>query len=115
MIVETKKIYKCEHCNKLYQIKNACISHEKSCYKNPQNDRACFICIHLKKKVEKIYYDDFLHESHEKEVKLFHCDQIHSFLCPPKVEHKRNAFDTSSESNIPMKKECEFWTTHLNE
>ena len=54
MKTETKEIYKCEHCNKLYQLKNWCLVHEKACSKNPDNDRACFGCQYLTKQNETI-------------------------------------------------------------
>jgi len=57
MKIETKEIYKCEHCNKLYQIKSKCLEHEKTCSKNPDNQRACFGCRHLEKKNYTIYED----------------------------------------------------------
>lgn len=47
MITETKEVYKCEHCRKLYQRKNACISHEPKCRKNPTNIPKCVGCEYL--------------------------------------------------------------------
>lgn len=46
--MKTIEAYKCEHCNKVYQFKKSCASHEKRCYKNPQT-RSCASCIFLKK------------------------------------------------------------------
>ena len=98
-----KKItaYKCDHCGKLYQRKSACEKHEKACSKNPENDRACFGCIHLRK------------ETHEEDgpwttrkYKFFFCGKLDHFVHPPKVEHKGNAFDTD-QYNLPMRKECD--------
>jgi len=51
---EFKEIYKCDHCNKLYQRKHACIKHEIACHKNPENHRVCFGCMHLCKKKKKL-------------------------------------------------------------
>lgn len=50
MIIQTKEIYKCEYCRKIYQIKRFAESHEKMCKKNPENNRACFGCNFLQKK-----------------------------------------------------------------
>jgi hypothetical protein len=108
MKTETKEIYKCEHCNKLYQIKNACLSHEKTCSKNPDNDRACFGCIHLSKESETIYYDTFYGEG-ERKVDLLHCNKLETFLYPPKVEHKGNMYETDSKENNPMPKSCKLY------
>ena len=101
MIVNNKPTYKCEHCRKLYQIKSACATHEIACNKNPENDRACFGCVFLRK------------EKHEEEepyitrtFDFFYCDKLDHFVHPPKVEHKGNAFDTG-EYNLPMRKECD--------
>jgi len=50
MKIITKEIYKCDHCNKCYQIKSACERHETLCNKNPNNHRPCFECNKLTKK-----------------------------------------------------------------
>lgn len=57
MITQTKEIYKCEHCRKLYQIKRFTELHEKMCNKNPENQRACFTCKFLEKKETALCYD----------------------------------------------------------
>lgn len=105
MKTETKEIYKCEHCNKLYQLKHWCLYHEKMCGKNPDNDRACFGCNHLTKKRETVYYDTWNGESTIK-VDLLYCDKLDTFLYPPKVEHKGNMYETSPQENRPMPRTC---------
>lgn len=55
MITSIIECYKCEYCRKFYQIKRFAENHEKSCKKNPANDRACFGCKYLNKK--DIEYD----------------------------------------------------------
>jgi len=50
MKTEYKEIYKCDYCNKLYQIKSYAIKHEKICQKNPINYRPCLSCEYLIKK-----------------------------------------------------------------
>ena len=106
MKTETKEVYKCEHCNKLYQLKKWCLLHEKSCSKNPDNDRACFGCRHLTKKSETICCDT---RYGEREIKLdlLYCKKLDTFLYPPKVEHKGNMYETESEGNKPMPRTCE--------
>lgn len=108
MKIETKEIYKCEHCNKLYQLKNWCLLHEKSCSKNPDNDRACFGCRHLTKKSETIYYDTYNGES-ERKVDLLYCNKLDIFLYPPKVEHKGNMYETDPKENKPMPRTCKVY------
>ena len=107
MKIETKEIYKCDHCNKLYQIKNSCLSHEKVCSKNPDNDRACFGCVNLTKKIETIYHDTWHGES-ESNVELLYCNKLDHFLYPPKVEVKGNMIETEDKENKPMPRDCEF-------
>ena len=109
MKIETKEIYKCEFCNKLYQRKHFCIRHELICLKNPANYRVCFDCKHLTKEKTTIY-KDYGQGEQEESVELFFCKKINSFLYPPKVEIKKNYFDDLGDTeNQPMKKECEFF------
>ena len=112
MITETKEIYKCSHCRKLYQIKTACINHEKGCHKSPYNERVCFNCPFLDKKFTTIHYDTGYGED-ERSIELLHCSKIDSFLYPPKVEHKGNMFELGDESNQPMKSTCEHYDQEM--
>lgn len=114
MITETKEIYKCEYCKKLYQKKHFAKTHEKMCSKNPDNDRACFDCVHMTKKDVEIYrqYNDEGGEFKEK-LKLCYCPKIESFLHPPKVEHKNNKFELVDKSNQPMPRKCKYQQTYL--
>ena len=117
MITETKEVYKCEHCRKLYQIKRFAEAHEKSCNKNPDNFRACHSCIHLVKKPITIQYDENGYGTDERTVDILYCPVIGTYLYPPKVEHKDNAFELGDELNSPMPKECEEqqdWTDPKN-
>ena len=109
---QIKEIYKCDHCNKLYQIKNRCAYHELICYKNPANNRACFGCNHLIKKSETIYYDTVYGES-ERKVDLLYCTKLNHYLYPPKIEHKGKWYDTSDIENKAMPKECEHFSNEF--
>ena len=105
MKVETKEIYKCEHCNKLYQLKHFCEKHEKACKKNPKNDRPCFRCVHLTKKDIEHYY--FVGDRDIKvNFSCLYCDKRKVFLHTPQNEIKGNALDLGDE-NLPMPKECD--------
>lgn len=110
MITETREIYKCEYCKKMYQIKRYAEQHEKACKRNPDNIRACHDCVHLYKKDYTLYFDNYSSEHEqesERKVNLLHCNEIDSFLYPVSVELKGNAFELGDELNQPMKKECE--------
>jgi|AntRauTorckE6833_2_1112554.scaffolds.fasta_scaffold00025_103 hypothetical protein len=112
MKVETKEIYKCEFCNKLYQISKYCLLHERVCAKNPYNDRPCFKCNHLTKTTETIYYDNFNGEQ-QRDVDILYCNKLDIFLYPPKVEYKENWLETSSKENNPMPKTCELYNDNI--
>lgn len=116
MIIETKEVYKCEHCKKLYQRKDAAAKHETSCNKNPDNFRACHSCVHLIKQ-DQVIYEDAGHGETKREVNLLYCPVIGTYLYPPKVEQKGNAFELGDELNSPMPKECgeqQDWTDPKN-
>lgn len=109
MITETKVIYKCEYCNKLYQIKKWAIYHEQCCHKNPLNKRACLDCSSLGKKDITIYTgvgDEFGNES-EGVRSLFYCNKKSQFMHLPKSEHKKNIFELGYETNHPMPLKCD--------
>jgi hypothetical protein len=108
MKIETKEIYKCEHCNKLYQIKDWCEYHESICKKNPENNRACFLCAHLvsREKVVTLIHG-YNGQEENRQLTLMYCNKIKTFLYPAQVEVKGNAYDLGDESNNPMPKECE--------
>lgn len=107
MIIETKEIYKCEHCRRLYQLKRFAEAHEKSCRKNPDNFRACHSCSHIVKKDIMIYEDTFQGEM-ERHLSLLYCPIKEMYIYPPSVEHKGTSFDLGDEGlNNPMPKECD--------
>jgi len=112
MITETKEIYKCEHCRKLYQIKRFAETHEKSCTKNPDNWRACHQCTHLGKRTTTIYYDTGYGGEQEEKLDLLYCSKLDTFIYPPSVEHKGNCHELGDDTNKPMPKECEDQKKH---
>jgi len=107
MKTEIKEIYKCEFCNKLYQVKKSAIKHELQCWKNPLNNRPCFNCNHLVKNRVTVY-ENYYGEDNERSVDLLYCNKKLIFLYPPKVELKGNAFDLD-EINEPMPKQCDIY------
>lgn len=109
---EKRMVYWCDYCNKRYLSKGWCERHEKRCDKNPENNRACFNCIHLEMDNDaKVYWDDFRGMEHEQTVNAYYCKKLEKYLIPPKAEHKGNAYEFGNALNEPMPKECE----HQNE
>jgi hypothetical protein len=41
--------YKCNYCNKVYQLKKSCQAHERKCYTNPET-KSCASCKFLQQK-----------------------------------------------------------------
>lgn len=95
----TKIVHECGYCKKKYFIKTPCIKHENICYKNPLNERDCFLCDSLTKKAWGGY-------------NLLFCKQKNMFVYPPLVEKKQNAINTEGDdycddmNNNPMPKKC---------
>lgn len=104
MKIETKEIYKCEYCKKLYQIKKACEQHEKGCKKRPDYLRPCHDCKILKK-IDAGAYSPYYDAT--ANVKVLFCEAINSCVFPPSVSAKGNAFELPDYTNIEMPKECE--------
>jgi hypothetical protein len=113
MITEQKTIHRCGHCRKLYLVKGACERHEKRCWKNPNNQYACFDCQFLVKDRETI--DGGM--SHGISVRTFHCLKLdkpmhtviavvrrlecvdHTELMPLQCEHRKTDVDAWFEQN----------------
>ncbi len=102
----TKPMYQCDHCKKWYHRKHAAESHEKGCFHNPDNVRACLDCKHCKMEafdVDISYDGDTWQEARN----IFYCDKIVSAIHPPKIEHKGNPYKVEGQTNKPMPRECE--------
>ncbi|NPA44811.1 MAG: hypothetical protein GXO49_04685 [Chlorobi bacterium] len=108
MKIETKTIYRCEHCNKIYLRKHACEKHEIMCSKNPKNYRPCFDCQHLGKRNIDVFLGNHFDGSESyKNVDLLFCKEKNTFLYTPKNEIKENWYDLGDETNEPMPKKCD--------
>ena len=112
MKIEIKEMYKCEYCNKLYQLKHFCEKHEKICKKNPENDRPCFSCVHLSKK-DVVFYEYCGDIEHKVNLSCLYCEKKEVFLHTPQNEIKGNALELG-EGNLPMPKECDLKKQRLN-
>jgi hypothetical protein len=106
MKVEIKEIYKCDFCNKLYQVKRFAEYHEKGCSKNPENERPCFNCHNMEKRETEITGNYYNGSEWERKVDLFYCKAKNIFLHTPKNELKGNAFELGDDLNEPMPKLC---------
>lgn len=107
MKTRTQEVYRCDHCNKSYFRAWLCGKHEKLCNKNPENKRACYGCVHLSKKSVDLLQDDPYAGEYFKRLDCLHCAIKNTFVYPPKVEHKNNAFDLGDESNVSMPMICD--------
>ena len=111
MIIETKEVYKCEFCRKLYEKKYFAERHEENCKLNPKNDRACLGCPILRKVTATYIYDDYIGQRDTK-VSVLYCEAINKCLYPPGVERKGNAYEilyvnNEEKLNDSMPKECD--------
>lgn len=102
MITETRKIYKCDHCRKLYQIKSACEKHEKFCVKNPENYKACYDC-KFYTTVETEIHQETIYGEHRMNYRVGKCTKLNKFLYPLVTERKNNAFlqEDMGDGEIP--------------
>jgi len=101
-----KPVHYCEHCNKYYLSKYFAEKHEKICFKNPENKRACFGCEFLDKQVTKGYFDAF-DGQHETKYTVLVCMKFNCGVYPPKFEINQNFIDMLDIENEAMPKECD--------
>jgi len=106
MIIETKEVYKCEHCRKLYQIKKACALHEPKCKKNPDNKQKCYDgCKHLIKK-EVTYNWDAYDGEHKSVKEILFCDAKEEGVYPYWINGLLQEDINGEIQNNVMPKEC---------
>lgn len=110
--LENISVYICDHCKKRYFVKGACERHEKVCYSNPENYRACSACIHIEeieiKYTKEEWFDGRVIEQ-KYSVKGFRCKKLDKKLYPFKVEKKGlpDKYPESFEDQEPMPRVCE--------
>lgn len=121
-IKENVTVYICEHCKKKMFVKGAMERHEKWCYSNPDNFKACSACMYLEE--IEIFYDvnrdslghnyGVIHDAYTetKKAKGFHCKKLDKILYPLKVEKKGlpEKYPETFDKQEPMPKECEHST-----
>lgn len=103
---KTKEVYYCDHCNRHMLNKGAMNRHELMCHLNPENFRACHLCVFLEKKDLEIEVDYYGQES-TPTVNVFHCQKKGVYMHTPQNEIKGNKFELGDYSNDPMPKECD--------
>ena len=97
-----KRIYRCDYCRKIYQVKAWAVVHEKRCYNNPENDRPCFSCESLEKRKTTVWFED-----QENKWSLFFCKESGEFLIPPISAHRGKCCVLDSDLvNVLMPKKC---------
>ena len=111
MKIETKEIYKCDYCKKIYQRKWLCEQHEEGCKKRPDYLRPCHSCKILKKQRAHIWagYGDWHGVEVERMVEVLFCEKRDCFIYPPSVAAKGNAFDMGDKLNEEMPKQCDLY------
>jgi hypothetical protein len=110
-IKENITIFICDHCEKRLIVRSAMEKHEKACYRNPENQRACSGCFHLKE-IEVGYFWDHFDGEHVTKTKGFHCSKLDKTLYPYKVEKMGlpDKHPEHFEDQEPMPKQCEHFT-----
>lgn len=58
MVIQTRKVYICEHCKKKYFVKGVCAKHELKCNQRPGKDNICWTCQNLNTEVIEIKIGD---------------------------------------------------------
>ena len=102
----TRKLYYCDHCNKMYLTKGHCKNHETKCSSNPDNFRDCFDCKGLIVDYPTITdFDKNGNKIKSKNINVFYCNLIDMYVIPPKAEHKGNAYKLD-KMNVTMPKKC---------
>src|SRR5574342_182226 len=111
-------VYTCDYCKKKLFIKQAMERHEKWCYNNPENSKACFGCRFLEE--TEIPYDVNMNAlgqnlgvifdayTETRTARGFHCKKLDKTLYPLKVEKKGLPlkYPETFENQEPMPKEC---------
>ena len=120
MKTETKEIYKCDHCNKLYQRKHACISHEPKCRKNPLNIPKCVGCKYLTEvDIEYQRHYETFGDCELSSSSAFRCEKKDVFMYHPIVELGEygvpdySEFEGNEIEQHRMPTSCEEWEEEL--
>lgn len=123
MITETREIYKCQHCRKVYQIKHYCESHELQCKNNPDNFMICHDCKHSEKKTVRICKlvgclgeNMGVSETEEyRNQRMIHCKERDLYVYPNWLSNPVQQEEMpNEEENIVMPNKCDHFVFELN-
>lgn len=107
-VKENVTVYQCDFCKKKLFRKHSMYLHEKRCWNNPENNRACLNCTNLEKVPYQLYdYHPYNGAEFSTKVNIFKCSVKGIFMHTPMNEHKQNAFQLGEDENHPMPKECD--------
>jgi hypothetical protein len=112
---ETREIYRCDHCKKVYLSKYWCEQHEPCCKKNPDNYQPCMDgCPYIEKKEFMYCYDTFQGEG-EYKVNVLYCTKKKEAVCPFWHNPYEIIFDkdNSEVRNELMPKECQYYKGYI--
>lgn len=112
MKTETKEVYKCDFCRRLYQVKSAATRHEERCKNNPANNRPCLNCQNLTKKSVELCADNWDGSESIRSVDVFYCKVKEICMHHPISAHKKSVFDLQEYENHPMPIQCEQQNSH---
>lgn len=106
------KIFICDHCQKKMLGKGAMSRHEKLCYSNPENWRACSGCVHCEPEtveyIAQVDYDEFS-GGVTRTSTAFRCKILNKLMYPFRAEKKGliRRFPETFANQEPMPKTCE--------
>ena len=110
MKTETREIYRCDHCKKIYLLKRYCEAHELKCRKNPKNKQKCLEgCSYLIKK-EISYTWDAYDGEHESKREILYCTKKKEGVCPYWIDGLLEEDIIGAIPNNPMPFECSLFT-----
>lgn len=109
-----KPVYYCDHCKKHGLSASHITTHEKKCWSNPDNKRACLDCIHLEETEIKYIYDTGLGFDVTRKSISFKCKKLNKLIYHVKAEHQKlpEKYPETFEEQEPMPKKCEHQITH---
>lgn len=109
MIIKELITYQCEHCKKKLFVKHAMVKHEKWCYLNPENKKACTDCSYLEGYEEEICVGSNDYTDIMRKVTKFKCNKLDKILYHFAAEKKGlpDKYPETFDGEEAMPKDCE--------
>jgi hypothetical protein len=117
MIIKTGvTVYQCQYCKRKMFRKHAMEHHEKYCYANPVNWKACSNCVHLEETTIEVNRYSYHEHNYISKRKTFRCKKLNQLMYPTIVERRGylTKFPETFENQIAMPRECEHLDDGLN-